>query len=113
MAINGKYGTMEFVKGKAEFSLKDGQKAVAEGLPANTTYEVKEAVYPRYTTTASNATGVITKNRIAQVEFVNNYNKPVPVPTGINSSTLLTTAGIFGFALLAGIGTITARRKMH
>ena len=40
--INGNYGDMTFKDGVAEFTLKGGERATAEDLPANVEYEVKE-----------------------------------------------------------------------
>ncbi len=71
--INGTYGEMTFTDGVATFTLKDGKSITAEGLPVDVTYTVTEDDYSSegYTTTATGATGTITKDETAKAEFTN------------------------------------------
>ncbi|MEE3486647.1 MAG: FctA domain-containing protein [Bulleidia sp.] len=81
--INGTYGDMIFKNGAAAFTLKNGEKAVAENLPAAVTYTVteKEANTEGYTTSAVNAEGTIVKDETASVSFTNDLQpKPTPTP---------------------------------
>ena len=74
--ISGKFGDMEFTDGVATFTLKDGASKTATGLPADTTYEVTEAEANQdgYTTTVTDATGIIQKGNTAVVQFINSKN---------------------------------------
>ena len=67
---------MEFTDGVATFTLKDGASKTATGLPAGTTYEVTEAEANQdgYTTTVTDATGIIQKGNTAVVQFINSKN---------------------------------------
>ena len=64
------YGDMTFVKGTATFSLKDGEKATATGLPTGITYTVEEAEDNDFTTTYTGETGTITETK-AVAAFTN------------------------------------------
>ena len=74
--ISGKFGDMTFKDGVATFTLKDGASKTATGLPAGTTYEVTEAEANQdgYTTTVTDATGIIQKGNTAVVQFINSKN---------------------------------------
>ncbi|MBR4530462.1 MAG: Cna B-type domain-containing protein, partial [Lachnospiraceae bacterium] len=61
-SINGAYGQMTFVNGKAEFTLKDGEQSLATGIPAGTGFTVEEAHADGFTTAW---TGGITAGTIA------------------------------------------------
>ena len=81
-SINGDYGDMTFVDGKASFTLKHGESKTAEGLPAGISYTVKETDSKGHTVTSTGATGTITKNTTVTAAFRNNRNAPrPPVPT--------------------------------
>ncbi len=71
--ISGTYGDMEFVDGIAEFTLKDGESRTATGLPADTTYTVKEAEANQeyYETHVVGDVGEILQGEVVQSEFVN------------------------------------------
>ena len=70
-AINGQYGDMAFTNGVATVTLKNGESATAEHLPAGTTYEVAETPNADYASTATGASGTITKNATAAAAFTN------------------------------------------
>ena len=42
--ISGKYGDLTFNNGEATFKLKDGERVIVTGLPADTSYRVGEEV---------------------------------------------------------------------
>ena len=81
-AINGTFGEMTFVDGKAEFTLKHGESMTAEGLPAGTTYTVTEKKADGYTTTFTGETGSIIADDTAKAEFTNTVDDPDKPKTG-------------------------------
>ena len=70
-AINGQYGDMAFTNGVASFTLKNGESATAEHLPAGTTYGVVETSNADYASTATGASGTIAKDATATAAFTN------------------------------------------
>lgn len=70
-AINGQYGDMAFTNGVATVTLKNGESATAEHLPAGTTYEVAETPNADYASTATGTSGTITKDATATAAFTN------------------------------------------
>ena len=70
-AINGQYGDMAFTNGVATVTLKNGESATAEHLPAGTTYEVAETPNADYASTATGASGTIAKDETATAAFTN------------------------------------------
>ena len=70
--INGKYGDITFNNGEAKFSLKDGEKAEANGLPTGVSYEVKEETAEGFTTTKTGDTGSISEKTVTAA-FTNTY----------------------------------------
>lgn len=79
-SINGTYGDMTFVDGKASFTLKDGESKRAIGLPAGITYTVTEAEANQdgYVTTVTNESGTILADETIIVAFVNEKNMDPP-----------------------------------
>lgn len=75
-SINGTYGDMEFINGKAEFTLTDGESKTATNLPYDITYEVVEAEADQdgYTTTSTEAKGELTTAKTAT--FINSKGAP-------------------------------------
>lgn len=75
--INGVYGDMEFVDGVAEFTLRHGQSATAEDLPAGLGYTVveREANTNRYRTTYTGETGTIPAGDTAVTHVENRRNR--------------------------------------
>lgn len=67
---------MEFKDGAAAFTLKHGESATAEGLPAGVTYEVTEAEADQdgYVTTSRGAKGTIEKDATSTAAFTNTKN---------------------------------------
>lgn len=90
-SISGTFGDMEFIDGKAAFTLKDGESKTAAGLLAGMTYTVTETESNRdgYVTGTSGATGMIAKDTPATASFTNTKN----VGSLIVSNTV---AGDFG-----------------
>lgn len=83
--ITGTFGEMEFREGVAEFTLKDGEKKTAKGLPKDTEYSVSEAEADQdwYKTivavngtpqTDKTASGTISADQDATVAFTNTRN---------------------------------------
>ena len=70
-AINGQYGDMAFTNGVASVTLKNGESATAEHLPAGTTYGVVETSNADYASTATGASGTIAKDATATAAFTN------------------------------------------
>ncbi len=70
-SINGTYGGMTFTDGVATVQLKAGESATAEHLPAETTYGVVETPNADYASTATGASGSITKDATAAAAFTN------------------------------------------
>ena len=70
-AINGQYGDMAFTNGVASVTLKNGESATAEHLPAGTTYGVVETPNADYASTATGASGTIAKDATATAAFTN------------------------------------------
>ena len=73
--ITGKYGEMQFKKGKATFTLKHGESKTAEGLPAAVSYTVKESDNDGYLVTKEGDTGVIPADDTATAKFINDKSE--------------------------------------
>lgn len=69
--INGTYGDMAFTNGVATVTLKAGESAKAEHLPAGTTYQVAETSNADYASTATGTSGAIAKDETATAAFTN------------------------------------------
>ncbi|WP_461815906.1 DUF7601 domain-containing protein [Faecalimonas sp.] len=69
--INGNYGDFYFKDGVASFTLKAGQKKIAEHLPAGVKYSVREKENGTYFVTSNNAEGTILANQTITVSFLN------------------------------------------
>ncbi|MEE6147074.1 DUF5979 domain-containing protein [Olsenella sp. YH-ols2223] len=69
--INGTYGDMSFTNGVAKVTLKAGESAKAEHLPAGTTYTVAETSNADYASTATGTSGAIAKDATATAAFTN------------------------------------------
>lgn len=84
VSVSGTYGEMEFKNGVAVFSLKHGMTISASGLPAGISYEVteEEANEDDYTTTSTNASGVIEAGIVKEVTFVNHKEDTPPSSGG-------------------------------
>lgn len=73
--INGPRGDMTFVCGVAEFTLKNGESATAQGLLEGLNYTVTEteANQDGYVTSVQNAAGKIVKYETAEAFFTNHF----------------------------------------
>ena len=70
-SVDGTYGDMTFTNGVASVTLKAGERATATHLPAGTTYQVAETSNTDYASTATGASGAITKDATASAAFTN------------------------------------------
>ena len=70
-SINGKYGDMTFTNGVANVTLKNGESATAEHLPAGTTYGVVETPNSDYSSATTGGSGEIAKDATATATFTN------------------------------------------
>lgn len=70
-SINGQYGDMTFTNGVANVTLKDGESATAEHLPAGTTYGVVETPNSDYSSATTGGSGEIAKDATATATFTN------------------------------------------
>lgn len=70
-SINGTYGDMTFTNGVANVTLKNGESATAEHLPAGTTYGVTETENADYSPDKTVDTGTIVKDATATAAFTN------------------------------------------
>ena len=69
--ITGTYGEMTFTKGKAEFTLKDGETKLATGLPIGTEFTVSETGDLQYFESGGLAGGVIPNGQTIEAEWTN------------------------------------------
>lgn len=88
-SINGKYGDIIFVNGVANFTLKHNESKIAKNLPSGIKYNVveKETNKNGYSTTISNASGVISNDNTISVKIINHKDKKVPESSNSNSQT--------------------------
>lgn len=113
--INATYGDMTFVDGVATFTLGHGESIYAEDMPAGLTYTITEERNGKYITTATGATGTITKGEVARAEFINAMAMPVPIndgelpETGDSSSLTLW----FGLMALSFMAIVMVGRKQY
>ena len=89
--VSGTFGKGEhavtFTDGKANFTLKDGEKKAINGLPVGAHYTVTEDAAEGYTTTAEGAEGTVTEAG-ATATFTNTYGTAT-------ESRDVSTAGLF------------------
>ena len=78
--VNGVYGDMTFTNGIATFTLRHGQSATANGLPAGVAYTVTESDNDGYAVSATGDTGMIPANDTAVAAFTNNRDGNTPPP---------------------------------
>lgn len=69
--INGTYGDMAFKEGVATISLKDGETATAEHLPAGVGYTVTEEEDASYRSSSEGSSGTIKDGETAVAAFTN------------------------------------------
>lgn len=74
--LNGAYGDMTFQSGVATFMLKNGEKYMATGLPVGVSYRVDEKPDDEYSTSFTDASGTIVKDKETKAVFTNTYQKP-------------------------------------
>lgn len=114
--ISGVYGDMLFADGAAEVTLRHGESALAEGLPAGTAYTVTEkgAEADGYTVTSQGAEGEISPGEISEVSF-ENHKDAVPedgenVQTGDAGTPGIFVAS-FVVAVTAALTAVSRRRR--
>ena len=90
--VNGEFGGLTFVDGKATFELKGGESKVLSGLPDNATYTVTQDKVDAYTTKVGDAetnvaTGSVTSGAAGSASFTNGYaatkTDPVSIAAGV------------------------------
>ena len=105
--INGKFGDMTFNEGVAEFTLKDGEKSAAEGLPAKVSYVVEEANAEGFKITKEGEAGEISES-IVTASFTNTYRATgdinLEARKALEGRTM--TDGQFGFELIDADGKV-------
>ena len=72
-SLTGTYGEMTFTNGAARFTLRNGEKKTATGLPVGVTYTVAEETYANYKCEKSGETG-LTSVEGATASFINTYS---------------------------------------
>jgi hypothetical protein len=72
-SINGSYGDMTFTNGVATVTLKDGESATAEYLPAGIGYTVAEAENSHYDASKTGDTGDIPNGSTVTAAFTNTF----------------------------------------
>ena len=98
---------MTFENGVATFTLKDGEKAVAEGLPTTVTYTVEEAAADGFTTEPTGNTGEIS-TELAKAAFTNTRELGDLEVTKTVESDLAADADVeFEFTVTLGDTTIS------
>ncbi|MBQ9828651.1 MAG: hypothetical protein IJM62_08200 [Lachnospiraceae bacterium] len=91
--------------------LKDGMKAVIEGLPAGAYYEVTEEEAAGYTTDKTGDTGTIAENETVTAEFTNTYDPGTTTATPearkeVDDQSDSAPSETFEFELVDGEGTV-------
>ncbi|MGO4993324.1 DUF7601 domain-containing protein [Clostridium perfringens] len=86
--ISGKYGDLNFDKGIANFTLKNGETISTKNLPAGAKYIVTEIDTGEYQIGSINSEGTITANQNINVEFTN-----TKLPNLLISKTVTGEAG--------------------
>ena len=90
--VNGEFGGLTFVDGKATFELKGGESKVLSGLPDNATYTVTQDKVDAYTTKVGDAetnvaNGSVTSGAAGSASFTNGYaatkTDPVSIAAGV------------------------------
>lgn len=94
--INGKYGDMTFTNGVATVTLKNGESATAEHLPAGTTYGVVETPNSDYSSATTGGSGEIAKDATATATFTNTRLYKLTV-SKIVSGQAANTSQVFTF----------------
>jgi pilin isopeptide linkage protein/uncharacterized repeat protein (TIGR01451 family) len=87
--VNGEFGGLTFVDGKASFTLKGGESKVLQGLPNNATYTVTQTEEGAYTTKANGeqtlSVGGTAGEDAQAAAFVNTYAPKATDPVSIQS----------------------------
>ena len=92
--VNGEFGGLTFVDGKASFTLKDGESKTLSGLPDNATYAVTQEKVDAYTTKVDGeetnvATGSVSSDSETSVSFTNGYGVKPTDPISISANVVL------------------------
>ena len=101
--VNGTYGDLEFVGGRAEFGLMSGEAATASGLPADVGYTVEESAVSAEgfsVTDSGNTAGTVPADGAVTVMFLN--ERAVGAVGGITvRNTVIGGERAFNFAVTA------------
>lgn len=112
-------GTITFVNGEAEVSLKGGQSIIIESIPKNIIYEVMEADYSElgYEVSIVGNRGIILSDRLNVVSFtndrtINTYSSHnVNMPKTDDNSNLLLYVSMLVFSIVAAILIFIIRKR--
>ena len=92
--VNGEFGGLTFVNGKATFELKANESKALSDLPANATYTVTQDEVAAYTTKVGDvetreATGSVSTDAETSVSFTNGYAATKTDPVSISATVEL------------------------
>lgn len=110
-SVNGVYGEMTFVNGRAEFTLKHGERKTAEGLPAGVAYTVKEGDNEGYTVRKIGDTGEIQEGRTAYARFTNRKTNLDNQPRTGDDTKLELWAGLTVLCFLGAVVSLVVSKK--
>ena len=110
-SVNGVYGEMTFVNGRAEFTLKHGERKTAEGLPAGVAYTVKEGDNEGYTVRKIGDTGEIQEGRTAYARFTNRKTNLDYQPRTGDDTKLELWAGLTVLCFLGAVVSLVVSKK--
>ena len=110
--INGVYGNVAFVDGKAQVTLSHGESVEIYGLPAYVDYTVVEngAEADGYTVTAEGDSGTIQPGENSMVSFENHKDKEPAAKTGDGRELTLYSAIAVISAMTAAILLVLKKR---
>lgn len=110
-SVNGKYGEMTFVDGRAEFTLKHGERKTAEGLPAGVEYTVKEGDNEGYTVRKTGDTGEIREDKTAYARFTNRKTNRDSGPRTGDETRLGLWVGLTALCFLGAVAALVISKR--
>ena len=109
--INGEYGDMTFVGGRAEFTLRHGERKTARDLPAGVSYSVREEGNEGYSVRKTGDTGVIQEGKTVYARFTNRKTNLDNQPRTGDETKLELWAGMTVLCFLGAAASLMASRK--
>lgn len=109
--INGEYGDMTFVGGRAEFTLRHGERKTARDLPAGVSYSVREEDNEGYSVRKTGDTGVIQEGKTVYARFTNRKTNLDNQPRTGDETKLELWAGMTVLCFLGAAASLMASRK--